>query len=251
MLKQNWTVRNLPATFFTDLFGVLEKILLGIWMSTQYKPLTPEQLSVRIIYLRVLYEVLVQDPTRINHLNLSEEQQVEALGLTTLIQSGEDDQVSLGVNMVQLLMHHGDGVTLAGLVKFDITTRDIIHKRESVKVWDAINQLGDQVVNSPDPATLQRIKTLIVPEIDERIETEIEHFDTKVSKRMTAFFQVKINEINKKLESQGASLKEQSDHLKTMEGNFSQERSIVQRQVKDLSEGKAISETDLKEIANI
>lgn len=36
-----------------------------------------------------------------------------------------------------------------------------------------------------------------------------------------------------------------------MEGNFSQERSIVQRQVKDLSEGKAISETDLKEIANI
>ena len=44
--------------------------------------------------------------------------------------------------MVQLLMHQGDGITLSVLVKFDITTRDIIHKRESVKLWDAINQLG-------------------------------------------------------------------------------------------------------------
>ena len=90
--------------------------------------------------------------------------------------------------MVQLLMHQGDGITLSVLVKFDITTRDIIHKRESVKLWDAINQLGSQMASIPDEATLQKIKTLIAPEIDERIESELEEYDAKVNKRMAAFF---------------------------------------------------------------
>ena len=40
----------------------------------------------------------------------------------------------------------------------------------------------------PDEATLEKIKTLIAPEIDERIESELEEYDAKVNKRMAAFF---------------------------------------------------------------
>lgn len=75
-------------------------------------------------------------------------------------------------------MHHAEGVNLADLVKFDISTRDIIHKRESVKVWEAINQLGNQVVNMPDNSMKEKIKVILTPFIEERIETEVEGFNT-------------------------------------------------------------------------
>lgn len=54
-------------------------------------------------------------------------------------------------------MHHSDEITLEDLVKFDVSTRDKIAKRESLKIWDAINQLGSQVTNMPDEAGLVRI----------------------------------------------------------------------------------------------
>ena len=42
-----------------------------------------------------------------------------------------------------------------------------------------------------------------------------------------------------------------SELVKTLEGDFNIERSVVQNQIKALSEGKAISEVDLKEIGNM
>ena len=84
-------------------------------------------------------------------------------------------------------MHHAEGVNLADLVKFDISTRDIIHKRESVKVWEAINQLGNQVVNMPDNSMKEKIKVILTPFIEEHIETEVEGFNTKITKRMTLY----------------------------------------------------------------
>ena len=69
-------------------------------MVSQYKQAGPEQLSIRLVYLRVIYEVLVQDPNRVNHLNLSDDQAMDALGLISVIQSGDNDAVTLGVNLV-------------------------------------------------------------------------------------------------------------------------------------------------------
>ena len=39
-------------------------------------------------------------PSRVEHLNLEEDQAMDALGLSSIIQSGDDDAVSLGVNLV-------------------------------------------------------------------------------------------------------------------------------------------------------
>ena len=34
LLKQDWSVKNLPAQFWKDLFAVIQNILLTIWMAT-------------------------------------------------------------------------------------------------------------------------------------------------------------------------------------------------------------------------
>ena len=126
-------------------------------------------------------------------------------------------------------MHHSDEITLEDLVKFDVSTRDKIAKRESLKIWDAINQLGGQVTNMPDEAGLARIKTLIGPEIDERIESELEVFNTKLSKQMNAFFADKIKVVKEKMESQVATLEAQEDKLSRIEDNANQTRTTMQR----------------------
>ena len=126
-------------------------------------------------------------------------------------------------------MHHSDEITLEDLVKFDVSTRDKIAKRESLKIWDAINQLGSQVTNMPDEAGLARIKTLIGPEIDERIESELEVFNTKLSKQMNAFFADKIKVVKEKMESQVATLEAQEEKLSRIEDNANQTRTTMQR----------------------
>ena len=68
--------------------------------------------------------------------------------------------------MVQLLLFHAEDLTLQELIKFDISARDIIHKRESKKIWDAINQLGNQLMNIPDQNAQENIKTLMAPFVD-------------------------------------------------------------------------------------
>lgn len=42
----------------------------------------------------------MQDPNRVSHLNLSDDQAMDALGLISVIQSGDNDAVTLGVNLV-------------------------------------------------------------------------------------------------------------------------------------------------------
>ena len=97
--------------------------------------------------------------------------------------------------MVQLLMHHVEGIALNDLDNFDEVTRDIINKSEKAKVWEAINQLGQQVMNKPDANLLNKM----TQDLENHLEQELEDFDTKVSKRLTNFFLEKIKEINTKL----------------------------------------------------
>lgn len=51
----------------------------------------------------------------------------------------------LGVNFCMLLVHHAEQTTLVDLLKFDASSKDIIMKHESIKVWDAINTMNEQV----------------------------------------------------------------------------------------------------------
>ena len=251
LLKQDWSVKNLPAQFWKDLFAVIQNILLTIWMATQFKAGSAEQDSIRFHFTQVIFEVISQDPSRVSYLSISDEQQISALGLTKLIQSGDNEKITLGVNMVQLLLFHTEGLTLQELIKFDISARDIIHKRESKKIWDAINQLGNQLMNIPDQNAQENIKTLMAPFVDERIARDLESANAAISKRLTAFTQEKIKEVNAKAEQQHKKINEVSELLKTLEGDFNRERSVVQSQVKALSEGKAISEVDLKSIGDM
>ena len=48
------------------------------------------------------------------------------------------------------LLHHAPKVTLNDLVKFDMSSKDLIMKRENVNLWKAVNQLGDRTQGLED-----------------------------------------------------------------------------------------------------
>ena len=41
----------------------------------------------------------------------------------------------MGINLAMFLLHHAPKVTLNDLVKFDMSSKDIIMKRENIKQW--------------------------------------------------------------------------------------------------------------------
>ena len=64
--------------------------------------------------------------------------------------SDDETLATLGVNMTQLLVHHREDLTLVDLVQYDVSARDVIQKRESLKVWEAINSIGSALQRYPN-----------------------------------------------------------------------------------------------------
>lgn len=58
---------------WSDVFDILESVLLGISIVTQHVNITPEQVSVHKCVIEVLYDLLRDDPSRINYLSTNDE----------------------------------------------------------------------------------------------------------------------------------------------------------------------------------
>ena len=77
------------------------------------------------------------------------------------------------------------------LVKFDAVAKDVIHKRESMKLWQILNKLGVKMSNAEiwmDSNSAEETKTELRGEFDDKLETELETLTTKMGKQMAAFF---------------------------------------------------------------
>lgn len=81
--------------------------------------------------------------------------------------------------MVMFLVHHSEEVTIVDLIKWDMDSKDLILKHESIKVWNAINGVGMQIQQFADERRA---------EFDEKLDSELEVFNTKLSKQMSTFF---------------------------------------------------------------
>ena len=147
-----------------------------------------------------------------------------------------------------LLQQHADGVTLHDLVKFDIAAKDVILKRQSMKLWKIVNSLTVQMQNAEiwmDANSVQDAKQELRDEFDNKLETEIETINTKMGKQMAAFFQNKITRVDQKLDSVDAQLSKQDARIKTMDTATQVEIAKLKKQVQDLGQGKITSETEL------
>ena len=50
----------------------------------------------------------------------------------------------MGINFSLLLLHHEPRVIMSDLVGYDFEARDKIEKRQVMKIWESINDLGDK-----------------------------------------------------------------------------------------------------------
>ena len=76
-------------------------------------------------------------------------------------------------------------------MKFDAVAKDVIHKRESMKLWQILNKLGVKMSNAEiwmDSNSAEETKTELRGEFDDKLETELETLTTKMGKQMAAFF---------------------------------------------------------------
>jgi len=72
-------------------------------------------------------------------LTTSDEQVLEALGMPRLVSSQDKATQELGANISMLLVHRVESLTMHDLMKFDQAAKDVIQKRESLKLWQTIN----------------------------------------------------------------------------------------------------------------
>ena len=111
----------------------------------------------------------------------------------------------LGANLSLLLVHHVDGLTYHDLTKFDQAAKDVILKRESLKLWETLNSLGTRMQDAElwmEHNAAEDTKNELREEFDEKLETELEALSTKMGKQMTAFFQSKVTVIDQKMSVQ-------------------------------------------------
>jgi hypothetical protein len=64
-------------------------------------------------------------------------------------------------------------------VKFDVETRDQIQKRESIKLWEAINSLQAKM---SELNAKESIEGEVDFAVDEKLERELDALNTKISK---------------------------------------------------------------------
>ena len=89
-----------------------------------------------------------------------------------LLKGRNKETVELGINFSLLLLHHEPRVTMSDLVGYDFEARDKIEKRQVMKIWESINDLGDKY-NSFD----QDLDKLVTDKIDDEIEVMQKKFN--------------------------------------------------------------------------
>ena len=82
---------------------------------------------------------------------------------------------------------------------------------------------------------------MIEAALDEKLESELDALNTKISKQMAAFFQSKVKDVNVKIEASEKNVANLDGHLKAIEGTMNGELAKIKRQITDLGQGKVTS----------
>ena len=110
---------------------------------------------------------------------------LESLAIPRFVSSRDTKMQELGANLSLLLVHHVDGLTYHDLTKFDQAAKDVILKRESLKIWGTLDSLGSRMQNTEnwmEHNAAEDTKNELRDEFDEKLETELEALSTKMGK---------------------------------------------------------------------
>ena len=149
---------------YDTLAGILESLQSITNSTAEFK-----DLQVRII--RLFFSLLVKDPTTSQYIEIDKEF-CDACDMIKLLKGRNKETVELGINFSLLLLHHEPRVTMSDLVGYDFEARDKIEKRQVMKIWESINDLGDKY-NSFD----QDLDKIITDKIDDEIEVMQKKFN--------------------------------------------------------------------------
>ena len=103
---------DFPDSVWTDVFDLLQNVLLGIHIATMSKNITPDQTTTHVSIIRLLCDILSHDPRRIEHLSVGNDEEIEAFSISRLVSSSQPDTVNLGVNFCMMLVQHQERLTI-------------------------------------------------------------------------------------------------------------------------------------------
>lgn len=129
---------RLPDFVLQDLFDVLSGILEACQSITNS---TQEFRLVQTQIIRTVYEVLITDTTKVELLEVDKDF-CESLDIPKLLKSKSEAERDLVINFSLLLLNIDKDVTMSDLVGYDQDSRDIITKKENIKLWEAVNDMS-------------------------------------------------------------------------------------------------------------
>ena len=87
MLKQKDLLarENFPKAIWTDFFGVLDSIITGIQIVSQFQNISPEQKAIHKVTISVLFHVCSANPSKVSFLRVDEDDFFEAVAIPRLV----------------------------------------------------------------------------------------------------------------------------------------------------------------------
>ena len=158
----------MPETVLTELFDILTGILESLQTITNS---SQEFKDTQHRIIKIFLGILIKDPSQAQNLEIDKEF-CDACDIQKLLKSHRPEVVEDAINFSMLLLHHEPTVTMSDLVGYDFESRDIIMKRQALKMWDSINDLGGKY------STLQEdIDNVISEKVDDEVELMQDKFN--------------------------------------------------------------------------
>ena len=153
--------------------GILEGLQVITDSTAEFK-----DLHSRI--MRIFYDILVKNTKRLELLEL-DKQFCEALDMVRMLKSAKKEDQDLSINFALLLLHHDKDVKMSDLVGYDFESRDVITKRQGIKMWEAINDIGKKFTDVED-----ELEGIIIDKIDDEIEVMQGKFNKTLKNAISA-----------------------------------------------------------------
>lgn len=63
--------------------------------------------------------------------------------MSLLIKSEDPEESEIALNLCAFFLHHDPKINLTDLIGMDVTSRDLLHRNATSKVWLALNQMDN------------------------------------------------------------------------------------------------------------
>ena len=70
---------------------------------------------------------------------------LKSLDLALLIKSWIPEESEIALNLCTFLIHHDHELQMSDLIGLDLVSRDILDKNATIKFWQALNTMDDQI----------------------------------------------------------------------------------------------------------